>query len=364
MKNIRKQTYSLEQYLKLMKDETIRSDQEVQRMSGQWNPNMVNELIATVLTDNYIPPIILGEETVNGIVRQWIIDGLQRSSSLALFRYGNVRITKNIEEYMVTFQRKVKDQNGNIQRDKRDEIVWETVEYDIRNKTYDQLPEELKDAFNSYQIELAIHQNCDTSEISKLVRKYNNHKAMNYAQKAFTYVDAFSREIRDITKNRFFLDLYSHNNRDRINGTFERVVGDMVLLCSYPDHYRKDTKLAFKWLNENATMADFLQLDDLLTRMTAVTENTKETRELFNSKNAYIFVAAFKAFTELGIEDSKFNDFMQWFVNGGNATEISGNTWFALDLKQNTRDSKVVHGKLDQLVALIYHYFTEIEKVA
>ena len=28
MKNIRKQTYSLEQYLKLMKDETIRTDQE------------------------------------------------------------------------------------------------------------------------------------------------------------------------------------------------------------------------------------------------------------------------------------------------------------------------------------------------
>lgn len=46
---IRKQTFSLDQYLKLMKAETIRSDQECQRMSGQWNANMVNELIATVL---------------------------------------------------------------------------------------------------------------------------------------------------------------------------------------------------------------------------------------------------------------------------------------------------------------------------
>lgn len=48
MNNIRKQTYSLEQYLKLMNDETIRTDQECQRMSGQWSSNMVNELIATV----------------------------------------------------------------------------------------------------------------------------------------------------------------------------------------------------------------------------------------------------------------------------------------------------------------------------
>ena len=99
---IRKQTFSLDQYLKQIKAETIRTDQECQRMSGQWSANMVNELIFTVLTENYIPPIILGEETVNGITRQWIIDGLQRSSSLSMFRYGNIKITKNLDEYMVT----------------------------------------------------------------------------------------------------------------------------------------------------------------------------------------------------------------------------------------------------------------------
>ena len=364
MKNIRKQTYSLEQYLKLMNDETIRTDQECQRLSGQWNPNMVNELIATVLTDNYIPPIILGEETVNGIVKQWIIDGLQRSSSIALFRYGNTKITKNLDEYIVTYQRKVKDENGNIKRDEQGEIIWESVEYDIRNKTYEQLPEELKDAFDSYQIELAIHQNCDNMEISKLVRKYNNHKAMNQAQRAFTYVDAFAREIREITENIFFKDMYSCSRKDRINGTFERVIGDMVLLSTYPDHYRKDTKVGFKWLNENGTMADFYKLDELLTRLTESTEITTEIRALFNSKSAYIFVSAFKAFTEMGREDKEFNEFLQWFVNGGKATEINGKSWLELDVDRSTRDSNVVHGKLDYLVALINQYFKEIKKAA
>ena len=76
MEKIRKQTYSLDQYLKLMNAETIRSDQDCQRLSGQWNANMAGELIATVLTDNYIPPIILGEEIINEITRLWIIDGL------------------------------------------------------------------------------------------------------------------------------------------------------------------------------------------------------------------------------------------------------------------------------------------------
>jgi len=225
-------------YLKLIKAETIRSDQECQRLSGQWNANMVNELIATVLTDHYIPPIILGEEIVNGIARLWVIDGLQRSSTLAMFRYGNTKITKNIDEYMVTYQRKVLDGNGNPKRDAKGEIIWECVKFDIRNKTFNQLPEELKDRFDQYQLETVIHQDCDTAEISKLVRRFNNHTAMNTAQKSFTYIDTFAQEIRKIIGNRFFLDVYTCSRNDRKNGTLERITGDMILLCSYPDKYR------------------------------------------------------------------------------------------------------------------------------
>ena len=365
MKNIRKQTYTLEQYLKDMKAEKIRTDQECQRLSGQWNPNMVNELIASVLTDDYIPPVILGEETTsNGITRQWIIDGLQRSSTLALFRYGNTKITKNLDEYMVTYQRKATDENGNIKRDEQGEIVWENVEVDIRNKTYEQLPEELKEIFNGYQMEVVIHQNCDTTEISKLVRKLNNCKPMNQAQKAFTYIDAFASEIREIAENRFFKDMYSCNNKDRINGTFERAIGDMVILCEYPSQYRKDTKVGFKWLNENATILDFENLNDLLTRLTESTEITSEIRELFNRKNGYIFVATFKAFTELGREDKEFGKFLHWLITEGKDTEINEKTWTELDIDRSTRDSGTVHGKLDYLTTLVKQYFTEVKNAA
>ena len=361
---IRKQTYSLDQYLKLMNAETIRGDQECQRRSGQWNSNMVNELIATVLTDNYIPPIILGEETINGITRQWIIDGLQRSSTLSMFRYGNTRITKNLDESIVNYQRKILDENGEPKRDERGEIVWESVEYDICNKTYEQLPEELKDRFNGYQIEVAIHQNCDTTEISKLVRKYNNHTAMNTAQKSFTYIDVFAKEIREIAKNRFFLDVYSCNQKARINGTLERIVGDMVLLCSYPDKYKKDTKVGFKWLNGNGTLHDFESLNNLLTRLTASINTTKEIKSLFNSKNAHIFTVAFKEFTKSERKDEEFGKFLEWFVSGGTETEIDGRSWEMWDTNKSTRDSGVVHGKIDYLVNVMEQYFTDSRKAA
>lgn len=361
---VRRQIYSLEQFLKLIKSENIRTDSDVQRLSGQWKPNMIGELIFTTLTNDYIPPIILGEEIVNDIQKMWLIDGLQRSTSLSMFRYGNTKIAKSIDEYMVTYQRKVMDESGNVKRDGNGEIIWESVQCDIRNKTYDQLPEELKGRFNEYQIETVIYQNCEAMDISKLVRRFNNHISMNTAQKAFTYSDTFASEIRNITKNRFFLDIYTCSRNDRKNGTIERVVGETALLCNYPELYRKDTKVNFKALNENASLSDFDNLNDLLTRLTASLEATTEIRALFNSKNAHIFITAFKAFLEMGHEDKDYGEFLEWFVSGGNETEINGLTWETWNENKATRDTNTVRGKIDYVVALLGKYFTEIKKVA
>ena len=362
-KKIRKQTYSLGQYLKAMEKEVIRTDQDCQRLSGQWNANMVNELLYTVLTDGYIPPIILGEETSSGITRSWIIDGLQRSSSLALFRYGNKAITRKLDEYMVPYQRKALDESGNVKRDTEGEILWETAECDIRGKTYGKLPEELQDMFNEYQLETAIHQDCDITQISKLVRKYNNHQAMNTNQKAFTYADNFAADIRKIAQNRFFLDVYSCTGRGKINGTIEWVVMDTVILCNYPENFKKDAQKGFEWLNENATLQDFETVDNLLTRMTLLNV-TPGARELFNPKHAHIFVSVFKAFLEIGKSDGDFEKFIEWFVNGGNDTEVDGKSWNSINEKyKSTRDTNVVREKLNFLVSLMNQYF-EKDRIA
>ena len=167
-----------------------------------------------------------------------------------------------------------------------------------------------------------------------------------------------------VTKEDVKRKVYSCNSRDRINGTFERAIGDMVILCEYPEQYRKDTKASFKWLNENGTIMDFNNLNDLLTRLVESIEITGEVRELFNKKNAYIFVAAFKAFTELGREDEEFGEFLHWFLMEGKNTEINGKTWTDYDLDRSTKDSAVVHGKLDYLTALINKYFSENQSVA
>ena len=89
----RKQTYTLDMYLKKKKKGDIDNKADVQR-NFVWNYEQINELIVTVLTDDYIPPIILGEEENSKL---HIVDGGCRTAALETFRYGNHKITSSIE---------------------------------------------------------------------------------------------------------------------------------------------------------------------------------------------------------------------------------------------------------------------------
>ena len=133
-------------YLQKIKELDIRSDLDVQRMSGAWNNNMVNELVLTVLTGDYIPPVILGEEGHNS--QLWLIDGLQRSTALMMFRDGKYKITPSIEEPVISYRAKVRDFEGEVKIDGNGDICWETRTFDFMRKTYGHLPEELQKVFN------------------------------------------------------------------------------------------------------------------------------------------------------------------------------------------------------------------------
>lgn len=203
MANVRRQTYTLEMYLKKVKDLDVRSDQDVQRMANQWNNNMASELIISILNDEYVPPIILGMEKNS---QSWLIDGLQRTTTLMMFRYGNLKISPSIEEPVIAYRAKVRDANGNILIDGCGNIVWEDQDFDIRRKTFELLPDELQKKFNEYQIDCIIHENYTMEQISRLVRRFNFNKCMTTAQKSLTFCDRYARRIREILKRKFFIE--------------------------------------------------------------------------------------------------------------------------------------------------------------
>lgn len=107
----RKQTYTMDLFLKNIREQDIRQDQDVQRLSDQWNNSMMNELIITVLNGDYVPPLILGEECNS---QMWVVDGLQRSTVFMKFRYGGYKITSPWKILSLPTVQKLKIQKGKL----------------------------------------------------------------------------------------------------------------------------------------------------------------------------------------------------------------------------------------------------------
>lgn len=350
MEKPRKQTYTMGMYLEKMKDQDIRSDQDVQRLSDQWNKNMVNELIATVLDDGYIPPVILGQETNS---QMWLIDGLQRSTAFMMFRYGNYKITTSIEEPLISYRAKARDLEGNVKIDGNGDICWEDRIFDLRRKTYKQMPEELQKKFNEYQVETVIHEGYDMQQISKLVRRYNNLKAMNVSQRAFTFVDKYARKIREILKKDFFIECTGYTKNERKNGTLERIIMESVMCMFHLDNWKKTNQIG-AYLNENSTMNEFDSLENNIARLENII--TDDLYNLFTSKDSFLLFTLFDRFVRLNIDDEKFADFLHAFKNGLCNKEVNGKFFSEIDKERSTKDKTVIVEKLDLLETLMREF--------
>ena len=344
----RKQTYTLDMYLKKIQSEKICNDADVQRKFA-WKPEHINELIVTVLTDDYIPPIILGEEENSQL---HIVDGGCRSSALMDFRYGNRKITASIENPIIIYKKKTVDDEGNI--------IWKEAEFNIKNKTYEKLPEELKEKFDEYQIETVIHETCDSTKISKYIKRYNNHVAMNPDQKAFTYIDKYAGRIHKIVDSNFFVECKSLSDNDKNKGVVERVVVETLMCSNHFHNWKTDAKNACKYLNDNAIEEEFDNLVDELNKLEKVM--TTDVRNIFNKKDCFIFLSLFDRFVKLGFDDVEFVNFLRKFQNEqrGSVKNKNGLLFDEIDKgsekKKSTKDKQVVADRLEMLEDLMYEY--------
>ncbi|MCM1570008.1 MAG: DUF262 domain-containing protein [Roseburia sp.] len=354
----RKQTYTMDMYLRKMKDKDIRNDAEVQRLFV-WTNEQVNELLYTVLNDDYVPPIILGEEANTQL---WITDGGQRSAAFMKFKYGNYKITKSIEASFIHYRTKVRDENGNIAVDRNGNIIWADVEFDIKNRTYDEFPEELKKKFNEYQIETVIHENCDMKRISELIKRYNNHTSMNTSQKAFTYIDNYAREVRNILDSSFFMNCGSYTSGERDKGILERVVLESVMCMFHLEDWKKEAKQIAKYLNSNSSKEEFEKLRSNIERLSKVM--TEDVSKLFDAKDTFLWFALYERFLRNGWEDTRFIAFLREFSVSGDLRkkEVNGMTYEDLCINKktgrtrSTKDKYIIAPKLDLLETLMREY--------
>ena len=337
----RKQVYTMEQYTKNVSEGYITNDADTQR-NPAWKP-IVDGLAVTILTDDYISPIILAEEESGQI---HIVDGGSRTAAFKMIRFGNHKIKSSVENPIIPYKKLVKDENGKTK--------FEDAEFDIRNKTFEQFPKELQKKFDEYQIDTVIHENCDKEKIAMYMVRYNTRKNFTANQKQFLYVPKFAEQIRDITSRQFFVNNCDIKGSDIEGGILERIAYESVMITNFIDKWNKTGNKNPLYINENATVDQFEKLNNNIVRLeNIVTDNTKL---LFNARDSFIWFALFDKFTQTGLDDTEFGKFLNAFVNGLRDKEVDGKQFDRVDDTGSTKDKANIVAKLNILETLMNEF--------
>jgi len=330
----------------------LRKDHPLQRKPDQWSKSDKDGLIVTVIRQEDVDSIKLCEQLEVGGVVLWVIDGLQRLTVLNSYKNGAFKIGNHVEMPIVSFQRVKRDEKGRLRKDEYGGYVYETIEYDLRGKGYHDLPIELRERFDNYKIDVVKHLDCTDEEIGYHIRRYNKQKSMNASQNAVTYMDNIAREVKRIsTSSRFLKDYGTYSEKERSNGTMDRIVMESVMCMFHLDQWRKQSKKMGAFLNENSSKEEFKKLDENLHRLEKICG--EELNPIFTSKDSFIWFTLFDRFTALDIEDKKFARFLAAFKNGLYRKKINGETFYEIGRNGSTKDKSVIIKKLEYLESLM-----------
>lgn len=346
----RRQTFTMMQYLENVNDGYISNDADTQR-NPEWKP-IVDGLVVTILTDDYVPVIILSEEDCGQI---HIVDGGSRTAAFKMIRYGNYKIKSSVEPPIIKYKKMSKDENG--------KIIWEDATFDIRNKTFEHFPKELQKKFDEYQVDTVVHEHCDKNKIAMYIKRYNEHKAMNANQKMFVYLPTFAEKIRDISNRHFFINHCDIKDNDKEKGILERIIAESIMCMFHLDKWNKNGKKLATYLNENANEEEFDTLNNNIKRLESIVN--EDTKILFSSKDCFIWFTLFNKFTQYGFNDIKFGEFLSEFVNNLKDKLIDGKLFYTVDVSGSTKDKSVIINKLHILETLMkeYLHIKEIKQV-
>ncbi len=357
---------SVGQYLDGVYNEDIKIDQAVQR-SFCWSKEMRNSLIYSALSRKiYIPNLILAEEKrKDGTKQTYVVDGGQRTETLFQFKYGGYKITNKLRSFIIPYKKKKTDVDGEILRDGYGNIQYEIKEFDIRGKTYEELPQELKSKFDGCPLTTVIYQSCTTEETSELVLLYNNHVSMNASQKALTYIGKYANEIKRIKDtNKFLIDCTALSEGEKQKGIWERVISECVMGISHYGDWKKTPKDMCDYLNENSSGQEYKAVENYFDRLIPYCDKmgNKEISELFTSKNLFVWMMVFDSFSKMHISDDKFGEFLHAFSNGLKLKKIDGEDWEHIDANRNTRDKSLIDRKVSYITDLMEEFLQTREE--
>ena len=348
---------SIASIIKKINNLTIRFDHPLQRESEQWSNVMKGNLISDILQGNPLPELVFAEQIVHGIAIIWDLDGKQRCLTSYSFSNNNFKISKNIRRSLISYQRILKNEKGSPILDENGFPTTVREEFDIRNKKFSDLPEELQDKFLDYNFEIVQYLNCSAEDIAYHIARYNEGKPMNAPQKGIIRLgEQFATLVKGISAMPFFKEKANYTVRESINGTINRVVVESIMSTNFLDDWKKNQEKMCEFLRENATEETFDNFEDMVNRITKVADDI--TFDKFNSKDSMVWFGLFGRFINTGFDDEKFVEFVAEFSQSLHSKKVNDISYDDIvESTKSTKDKNVIVAKIEILEYLMKEYF-------
>ena len=237
--------------------------------------------------------------------------------------------------------------------------MFEIKVFDVVNKKYKDLPDELKKRFNDFNVNVTKFFNCTDEQIADQIRDYNNHASMNNEQSGITRISTdTARKIKTITeKSGFFKNCGKFTQANRTKGKLDRAVAEIVMLLFHKDDWKSNVKATYKYLDENSSQEEFDVVTSDLDKLESILEEAgKDVNEMFTTTYTPMWTAVFHKFLTYNVELHSFIDFLNAYNNGLKDTEIDGVSMN--DFKdQQSKKKATITGKVELLIKLMEDFF-------
>ena len=354
----KKDTYMCCTLLNMFKRGDLRKDHPLQRKSGRWANDARDGFVATAIKHEDVDSIKICEQIKNNSVTLWLIDGIQRLTTLENYRNGVFKLGNTVEDPIIYYQVTRIGENGEPLKNEEGNIEYDIKEFDLRGKAYKDLPIQLKEYFDNFPIDVVKHLDCSDKKVGYHIRRYNRQTSMNVTETGVTYMDGAAKYVKEIAdNNRFFKDFGHYKESDKQKSTIYRIVAESVMAMFYIDDWKKQTKQMGSYISNHATEDNFNTLNENLNRLQDII--TEKNMTPFNSKNSFIWFALFERFKKYDLEDKKFGEFMDAFVDGlhnKKLVDFDNESFDEFDTSKSTKDKRVVIKKLDMLESLMKEY--------
>lgn len=365
MEKTKRDFHSTKYYINALDKETVRTDHPLQRSSGQWSDEYRDGLIGTVLKNEDIPYIVICEQIKEDVIKNFLIDGIQRITTIYNYRKNAFSLGNKVENPFVEYETIKTDEKGNNLRDEFGELIRETDVCDIRGKCYRDLPKELQEVFDEYQVMEVKHLNCSDERIGYEIRRYNHAKNMGASQSGITYLNSnIAEQVKSITNHTFFKDCCNFKNAEKKNDTFSRVVLETVMATYFLDKWKSPLKDICSFMNNNLR-------NDMITSFKKALDDisnviTEDTKQMFTAKNSFLWFTTYNKFSQLGLEPKRFIEFMEEFNTNLASRDWNGESFEEMN-KTSTKKKSLIIKKLQLLEEFMYDFLdfdkSELENV-